>query len=107
MTVDEATITGDTSRRRSLGLGEAFREFVRHPSPWMLTISLIGAVIARAVVGDWQASDAWVPGIMLGAFPIYEWMIHVFILHWRPRKLGPIKIDSELASKHRAHHRDP
>ena len=100
-------ITGETSRRRSLSLGEAFREFVRHPSPWMLSATFVGAVIARVAVGDWLASDAWVPAIMLLAFPVYEWMIHVFILHWRPRKFGPITIDSELASKHRAHHRDP
>ena len=104
---DRLTITGETTRRRSLSMGEAFAEFVRHPSPWMLTASFVGAVSARLAVGDWQASDAWVPAIMLAAFPVYEWMIHVFILHWRPRKLGPITIDSELASKHRAHHRDP
>ena len=107
--VQESTevITGETSRRRSLSLREAGREFIRHPSPWMLGATFAGAVAARVVVGDWQASDAWVPAIMLLAFPAYEWMIHVFILHWRPRKIGPIKIDSELASKHRAHHADP
>jgi hypothetical protein len=106
-TVDSAEISGDTSRRRSLTLGEALHEFVRHPSPWMLTVAFVGAIIARIAVGDWQASDAWVPAIMIAVFPVYEWMIHVFILHWRPRRIGPITIDSLLASKHRAHHRDP
>ena len=36
-----------------------------------------------------------------------EWVIHVMILHWRPRKVGPVKVDSLLARDHRAHHADP
>ena len=36
-----------------------------------------------------------------------EWVIHVFILHWRPRRLGPVQVDSLLARKHREHHADP
>ena len=36
-----------------------------------------------------------------------EWVIHVGILHWRPRRLGPVEVDSLLARKHRAHHADP
>jgi hypothetical protein len=73
----------------------------------MLAATLAGAIIGRVLIGDWRASDAWVPAIMLAAFPVYEWMIHVFILHWRPRRLGPVKIDSLLARKHREHHADP
>ena len=34
-------------------------------------------------------------------------MIHVGILHWRPRRVGPVAIDSLLARKHREHHADP
>ena len=29
------------------------------------------------------------------------------MLHWRPRRVGPITIDSHLAQEHRAHHADP
>ena len=104
---DTELITGGTSRRRSLSLGEAAREFVRHPTPWMLGASFSGAVAARIAAGDWRATDAWVPAVMLAAFPVYEWMIHVFVLHWRPRRVGPITIDSLLARKHREHHADP
>ena len=94
-------------RRRSLTLGQALVEFGRHPSPWMLGAALGAAVTARVLVGDWQASDGWMPAIMLGTFPAYEWIIHVAVLHWRPRHLGPMTIDSLLARKHRAHHADP
>jgi hypothetical protein len=106
-TDDREQITGETSRRRSLTLTEAAREFVRHPTPWMLAGAFVGAVAARIAVGGWQADDAWVPAVMLAAFPVYEWLIHVFILHWRPRRLGPITVDSLLARKHREHHADP
>jgi sterol desaturase/sphingolipid hydroxylase (fatty acid hydroxylase superfamily) len=40
-------------------------------------------------------------------FPVIEWVIHVVILHWRPRKVGGVPVDSLLARKHRAHHADP
>jgi hypothetical protein len=33
--------------------------------------------------------------------------VHVFVLHWRPRRVGPVTIDSLLARKHREHHVDP
>ncbi|WP_083880321.1 sterol desaturase family protein [Nocardia araoensis] len=93
--------------RRGLTLGQAFQEFVRHPSPWMIGTTLVGALIARIVVGDWQPTDLLVPAAMLALFPVFEWIVHVTVLHWRPRRLGPIAIDSELARKHREHHVDP
>jgi Fatty acid hydroxylase superfamily len=31
----------------------------------------------------------------------------VFILHWRPRRVGGVAVDSLLARKHREHHLDP
>ncbi|MBF6335097.1 sterol desaturase family protein [Nocardia abscessus] len=93
--------------RRGLTLGQAFEEFLRHPSPWMIGTALVGAVIARIVVGDWQPTDLLVPAVMLALFPVFEWIVHVTVLHWRPRRLGPIALDSELARKHREHHVDP
>ncbi|MGY2007112.1 sterol desaturase family protein [Nocardia gipuzkoensis] len=93
--------------RRGLTLGQAFEEFRRHPSPWMIGTTLVGAVIARIAVGDWQPTDLLVPAVMLAMFPVFEWIVHVTVLHWRPRRLGPIALDSELARKHREHHVDP
>lgn len=96
-----------TQLRRGLTLGDAFREFLRHPSPWMIGTALVLALIARILVGDWQLSDALLPVVMLAVFPAFEWVVHVMVLHWRPKRIGPIALDSELARKHRQHHVDP
>ena len=44
------------ARRRSLSLGEAWSEFVRHPSPWMIGAFLLGSVVARIAASSGQAA---------------------------------------------------
>ncbi|UFS96454.1 sterol desaturase family protein [Nocardia huaxiensis] len=102
-----AAADAESSRRTKLSLHDAFREFLRHPSPWIIAGMLAAALIARIVVGDWQLTDALVPVVMLALFPVVEWLIHVFILHWRPRTIGRVTLDSLLARKHREHHSNP
>ena len=93
--------------RRGMTLTDAAREFWRHPTPWLLAGALIAAVAARIALGDWQWSDAVLPLVVLAVFPFVEWMIHVFILHWRPRRIGRVMVDPVLARKHREHHINP
>jgi Fatty acid hydroxylase superfamily len=99
------------ARRRSLPLGEAWSEFVRHPSPWMIGAFLLGSVVARVALPISGHHGAWwellIPAGLVALFPVIEWVVHVVILHWRPRSLGPVTIDSLLARDHRAHHADP
>ncbi len=96
-----------TGVRKGFSLTDAQREFWRHPSPWLIGATLVAAVAARIAVGDWQITDAVVPLAMLAVFPFFEWIIHVFVLHWRPKRLGALTIDPLLAREHRAHHSDP
>lgn len=93
--------------RRGMTLTDAAREFWRHPTPWLLAGALIAAVVARIALGDWHWSDAVLPLVVLAVFPFVEWMIHVFILHWRPRRIGRVMVDPVLARKHREHHINP
>ncbi len=94
-------------RRRGPTLAQAAGAFVRHPSPWIIAAALAGALASRIMVGDWNIGDALVPIAMVAAFPFVEWLIHVCILHWKPRHVGAVTIDPLLARKHREHHRDP
>jgi hypothetical protein len=93
--------------RRAFTLSDAWREFWRHPSPWMIGLTLAAALAARIAEGDWQLTDALVPIVMLAAFPFFEWAVHVVILHWRPRRVGRLTLDPLLSRKHREHHVDP
>lgn len=102
---DEVAITGN--HRRSLPLGRAWLAFWRHPSPWMLAAMLVAALAARLAVGDWRVGDAVVPVVMVAVFPFFEWLVHVCVLHWRPRRVAGLTIDPLLAREHRAHHADP
>jgi hypothetical protein len=88
-------------------LGMAGRQFWRHPSPWLIGTTLVAAWAARFSVGDWRWTDALVPVVLVATFPVVEWLIHVGILHWRPRQVAGLTVDSLLARKHREHHTDP
>jgi Fatty acid hydroxylase superfamily len=101
------TTSTERPTRKGLTLSDAVREFWKHPSPWMFGAMFVAALIARVIVGDWQITDVLVPLVMLVLFPFFEWIIHVFILHWRPKRLGRLTIDSLLAKEHRAHHVEP
>jgi len=105
LAAEETRMTGP--RRTQVTLGETFREFWEHPSPWMLLVAWAVAVGWRFEVGDWRLSDLWGPVALVLLFPVMEWVIHVFILHWRPRRVVGVRVDSELARDHRRHHADP
>jgi hypothetical protein len=105
--VNPVSTSSRCPERRGFSLADAAREFWKHPSPWMIGATLLVALTLRIVAGDWQYTDGLVPMAMLAVFPFFEWLVHVFVLHWRPRRVGPVIIDSLLARKHREHHVDP
>nr|WP_083466846.1 sterol desaturase family protein [Kibdelosporangium sp. MJ126-NF4] len=92
---------------KQVTLARMWRVFWCHPSPWMILGFLFAAVVARVVVGDWRWFDGLVPVAMVAVFPLFEWVVHVCVLHWRPRRVSGLTIDSRLAREHRAHHADP
>jgi sterol desaturase/sphingolipid hydroxylase (fatty acid hydroxylase superfamily) len=106
---DEARITGAAGpgRRTGVTLGGSWRAFWRHPSPPMISTFLVGSIVARVVVGGGSWWELVIPAALVALFPVIEWLIHVGILHWRPRKVAGLKVDSLLARKHREHHADP
>jgi sterol desaturase/sphingolipid hydroxylase (fatty acid hydroxylase superfamily) len=99
--------TERAARKKGFTLRDARREFLKYPSPWVIGTTLVAALTSRIVMGDWQITDALVPVVMLALFPFFEWFIHVFVLHWRPKRVGGLTIDPILAREHRRHHVDP
>lgn len=90
-----------------MSLSAAFAVFRRYPSPWLLFAAFVCSVAARGAVGGVHVSDGVLVLAILVSFPVVEWLIHVCILHWRPRRILGRTIDSLLARKHREHHGDP
>ena len=101
------TTPSTNQRRRSVSLGEAAREFGRHPTPWLLAGAVATTVVWRAMLGGLGVADAVVVLGYVAAFPFLEWVIHTSLLHWRPVRLGRVRLDPLVARKHREHHADP
>lgn len=100
-----ATKTRPASRLRTLG--EARRAFFSHGSPWLLVSVLAAALAALVASGGWRWAQLVVVAAVVGAQPFVEWLVHVYVLHARPRRLGPVTLDLYQARKHRAHHAAP
>ena len=95
------------SRTAAVTLADAAGRFWRHPSPWIIATTMLVAGVARVVVGGYHVSDVVLLLVMLASFPFVEWVIHVFVLHFKPFEVAGVTIDPLLAREHRAHHADP
>ncbi len=92
---------------RTLTLAGAARVFAAYGSPRIMVTIAAAAVLARLVVGRFQWADLVVVGGIIAVEPFAEWLLHVFVLHFRPRTIGGRRIDPLFARRHRMHHRDP
>ena len=59
----------DLARKRKVSLGETFLAFLRHPSPWMISVFLVGTLTGRVIVGDWQLDNVWAPLVFVAGSP--------------------------------------
>jgi hypothetical protein len=89
------------------GLRHWFGVLWRFPGPRLLAGALAAVAVARIVVGRWQATDFAVAAGFVVAQPFTEWVLHVGVLHFRPRRVAGRTIDLYAARKHREHHLDP
>ncbi|HWC34515.1 MAG TPA: sterol desaturase family protein [Mycobacteriales bacterium] len=97
----------DAYTSAGLTLGRAFRIFVGTFSAKLLGLAFVAALVTRVALGGWRWWDLGIAGIVLGTQPFTEWLIHVFILHAKPRRIGSVTVDGLLARKHRQHHANP
>ena len=88
-------------------LSGAFREFARQASPRILAALALGFAAARVAAGGFAPWDLAAAGAVVALWPVQEWLIHVFVLHYRPRRIAGRTRDFLVPRKHREHHRDP
>ena len=87
--------------------GAAIGVFMRHPSGWLISLFAIIGFAVRLSWGPLGWGDAAVSVAIVAYFPINEWLIHVFLLHYKPVTILGRKIDFLLPKTHRQHHADP
>ncbi len=88
-------------------LPSAFRYFVGRASPRLLIAATLITGGLRLALGHWTDWDLIVVAILFAFWPIQEWLIHVYILHFKPFEWRGRRIDFAVPRKHRQHHRDP
>lgn len=86
---------------------EAISVFMRHPSGWLISLFIILCASIRLYWGSLGWADAAIAAVIVAYFPFNEWLIHVFMLHYKPRMVFGRKIDFLLPKTHRQHHADP
>ncbi|MFP5299517.1 MAG: fatty acid hydroxylase family protein, partial [Actinomycetota bacterium] len=85
------TVTTDRMPRADLGAEARF--FASQVTPRVIAPLLLIALVVRASLGNWSAWDAVAVAGLIAVQPFTEWMIHVYILHWKPRTIFGKTID--------------
>jgi len=85
----------------------ALRAFVSHASPRLILLFIAPLAAWRIGLGALGWGDLAVALALIAYFPFNEWLIHVFMLHYKPRKVFGRTVDFYLPVTHRRHHADP
>ncbi len=97
----------DDPRAPGLTLWRAFVIFTRRRSPRILFTLAALMIAVRLWVGAFGIWDVLLMGLLVGMHPITEWVIHVYLLHFRPRRVLGRRFDFRIARDHRRHHAAP
>jgi sterol desaturase/sphingolipid hydroxylase (fatty acid hydroxylase superfamily) len=95
------------SRGKEVTLSDCARTFRRFASPKLIAAAIAASLVARLAAADWEWLDLAAIGGLIALQPFSEWLIHVGLLHAKPRKLGPLTVNLPGARIHRWHHRHP
>ena len=101
LNLDEALATSPAT------LPKAVARFFNSPTPFIIGSILMITAAYRVYLGGFEWFEIFIPIGLIAFWPFQEWLIHVFVLHFKPVKLGRFTFDLPVAKKHRAHHRAP
>ena len=85
----------------------AVRVFLTHASPQLIALFIAVTATWRLALGNFGWGDLLVALALVAYFPFNEWLIHVFMLHYKPVKVLGRTVDFYLPRTHRRHHADP
>lgn len=97
----------ERTRPAAPGLRASLREFATFPTARLLAVILVGCLAVRLALGGWRWRDLVVGVAFVVLQPFTEWVIHVVILHWRPREVFGRHVDLRIGRLHRKHHQQP
>ena len=106
MTHEHEPTTGSRDGK-SVTLGQAARAFFSFHSPRTFTVVWLLLVGLRVAAGGFGWADLLVIPAIVVLQPFIEWLVHVYILHFKPTRVFGRSFDLQIAKFHRAHHRDP
>ena len=98
------------AREPNISLRQVFMLWIEERPPRVMLLHLAAWIAFRiylALQGDYSWWDLAPLAAVLVIHPFVEWIIHVVVLHHRPRKVLGFKWDYNSARFHRLHHRDP
>lgn len=96
-----------TTARVPRTLAEVARAFFSFGSPRLLAAQAVCALVARSFLGGPRVSDVIVAGAVAAYWPVQEWVLHRFVLHAPPIRVGRFVIENGAARGHRRHHEEP
>lgn len=94
-------------RKNGLTLQEAGKLFFSHRNARLLVPAAATAVAARLAMGKFTKRDAVVLTATIALEPFVEWLVHVNVLHQKPREIAGRTREFFMARDHRLHHMDP
>lgn len=100
-------LSGHNARSNPATASSAIKTFLLHPSASILLLATIGFGAYRMSLGELGLADGLIALILFAVWPVLEWLIHVVLLHNKPRSLRGRQIDFLLPQTHRWHHADP
>ena len=74
-------------------LSAAFKVFLTHPTPALIAAVILCLSGVRLWRGGWSGWDLSAFLLMVVLWPFIEWFLHIYVLHFKPFKVGPFTID--------------